>query len=359
MPIYEQTPVRLDATLAGASPGQAVDQNTGSAPALWRGSSVAVQVGVFDADGIPIDLSNLAFLKLLLFKTPDDLVALFEKTLTADYIGAVSSVGWAAGTEQNATFSLSPSDTDQSLGGGAFSDFWLVLEGITTSGNVIIYSAGPASINNAGLALPASNMTTPSQHAQTNYAGNSSVVPSSNLHTEIVSIGGSARTSKIIVTQTGLSPGARVDVLVVRGSAVPSIVLELRLVTASGAKPFQFDTTTDAATRFSFYFDGSNLQPLEAVKLDASLISTGTGGGAGGGADFEPAFVELTGGAAALDQQTATLADAANGRILQGTVGGALAAYQVRGGTDATQSPGIIRPLNYNAGSNAVVFVQL
>jgi hypothetical protein len=74
-------------------------------------------------------------------------------------------------------------------------------------------------------------------------------------------------------------------------------------------------------------------------------------------ASFSPAFVELTGGGAALDTKAAVAADL--GKILQGTVANELKSYQVRAGVDATARPGIVRAANFDALTNPIVFVQL
>lgn len=74
---------------------------------------------------------------------------------------------------------------------------------------------------------------------------------------------------------------------------------------------------------------------------------------------FTPAFIELTGGGNSLSTLNANAADAAVGKILQGTVAGVLKNYQVRVGTDAQDLPGIVHPANFDAVTNAVVFVQL
>lgn len=72
--------------------------------------------------------------------------------------------------------------------------------------------------------------------------------------------------------------------------------------------------------------------------------------------NFTPAFIGLLGGAPALASVNATAADI--GKILQGLDGNnALVSYRVAAGTDASNSPGIIRPANFDATSNQVVFV--
>ena len=72
---------------------------------------------------------------------------------------------------------------------------------------------------------------------------------------------------------------------------------------------------------------------------------------------FTPAFIELTGAGPSLVTLTANSADI--GKIVQGTVDGELRSYQVRAGSDAQALPGIVRPSNFDADTNAVVFVSL
>lgn len=266
MPIYEQTPIRLQATLSGSPPVAPLDVNTGTTPKFWRGSSVQIQVGIFDAFGAPVDLSNLAKLQLFLFKSSTDLVPLVTKEIAGGSLTALTSLGWANGTQQNATFALTPGDTDQGLGGATSAPFWIVLNGVTNAGNQVLYVAGPATIFLASNALPSSAMPTPSEFAVACTAGNYAVTPGSNLHLEVISVAGAARTSNVIVGQAGLSKGARVDVLVDASGAAVGITLQFFVASLSGANPFSFSTdggTTRAL--FKFYFDGANLQPLEAV----------------------------------------------------------------------------------------------
>ncbi len=76
-------------------------------------------------------------------------------------------------------------------------------------------------------------------------------------------------------------------------------------------------------------------------------------------ATFTPAFNGLTGTGNTLASLNANTADAAAGKIIQGTVNGALKSYQVTAGADAQSLPGIVRPANYDAFSNAVVFSEI
>ncbi len=74
---------------------------------------------------------------------------------------------------------------------------------------------------------------------------------------------------------------------------------------------------------------------------------------------FTPAFEGLSGDGPTLKTLTASTADVVAKRVVQGMVDGQLKSYQVRAGTDAEDLPGIVRPANYDADTNAVVFVQV
>lgn len=267
MPIYEQTPIRLQVSLVGAPPVYPIDQNTGAAPRFWRASGVAMAFGIFDAAGNPVDITNLSKIQLLLFKSPTDLVPLFVKEIVGNTLLAITSLGWTTGTQQNGAFILSPAETDQALGGAASADFWLVLNGITNALVPVLYAAGPCTIFNAATALPIGAMPTPSENEQTNTLGNSTITPLSNIHLEVVTIAGAgARTANLIVGQAGLTKGARVDVLLLAVGAPAAIDVQLFVGSLVGANPFAFNTS-GGATRalFKFYFDGALLQPLEQV----------------------------------------------------------------------------------------------
>ena len=268
MPIYEQTPIRLQVILVGNPPVTPLDQLTGSAPKFWRGAPIGVDVGIFDAFGDPVDLSNLASLSLSLFRDASALVPIATKTIAGvDLYPMITSLGWANGTQANATFDFTASDTDQTLDGQKSADYWIVLEGVTNGGASIIYAAGVATIFLASSALPISQRTTPTENEQSLNVGNITVTPASNIHLEVVTVGGSGgRTSNIVVGQAGLTKGARVDVLLLAQGAPAAIDVQFFLGSLAGANPFAFNTS-GGTTRalFRFYFDGAALQPLEQV----------------------------------------------------------------------------------------------
>ncbi len=267
MPIYEQTPIRLQVNLVGSPPVYPIDQNTGAAPRFFRASSVGIAIGIFDAAGNPVDLSNLAKLQLFLFKSATDLVPLVTKEITAeDLYPLITAEGWAAMTQQNGTFSLTPAETDQALGAQTSAGFWLVLNGVSEAGAQILYAAGPCTIYLASSALPASAMPTPSEEELDCSVGDVTVTPASNIHTAIINLSGAARTSNVIVGQAGLTKGARVDILVLAPAIASGVNLQFFVGSLAGANPFAW-SSDGGTTRYlcRFYFDGALLQPLEQI----------------------------------------------------------------------------------------------
>jgi hypothetical protein len=270
MPIYEQTPILLQVSLLSDPPVTPININTNGAPKFWRASSVGIAIGIFDASGNPVDLSNLApdgELQLFLFKSSNALVPLVSKTIAgADLYPLITREGWEDGTQKNCTFVLSPGDTDQGLNGAASADFWLVLNGITEDGSTILYAAGTCTIYNASNALPASSLPTPSYNTQDSNAGNLTVTPTSNLHTEVITLSGVARTSKAILTFAGLTRGAILTILIEGSGAAPGINLELFIGSLAGSNPFRLLTDSETTNAmYRFYFDGATLQPMESI----------------------------------------------------------------------------------------------
>jgi hypothetical protein len=70
---------------------------------------------------------------------------------------------------------------------------------------------------------------------------------------------------------------------------------------------------------------------------------------------FAPIFDGLTGGPGTLASLPASAADL--GVIIEGVIGGERRSYRVVAGTEAQLLPGIVRPINYHATNNAVLFV--
>ena len=255
MPIYEQIPIRLQVSLASAPPVPPVDANTGSAPQFWRAQNVGIQVGIFDAFGNSVDLSNLSYLQLTLQQAPDSLQPLFSSQVpSASIYDTITSQGWEAGTEYQALFSLTPSQTDVSLGGLPQAQFWMILSGQTAGGNFIVYSAGWVTVFNASSALPFPAHGLTSRNAQTTDSGDFTVTPLSQLHKEIVTVGGAARTVNGILGIAGVQDGAELT-LVFLLTSTPGINLNLRSGQLSNPVISQLSTGSVLQCRLKYYFD--------------------------------------------------------------------------------------------------------
>lgn len=259
----EQIPVRLQLSTASAPSIAPVDANTGLQPQFWRGQSIAINIGIFDSDDVGVDLSNLDYLQVALFASPTAVAPLVVKTIeAAQIIAYITRQAWLDGSAQNATALFSAIDTDQPLGADQ-ADFWLAVTGVTQAGNTLVYGAGYVTIFNPG-GVPANTPNYVSQHAQANSSGNTLVSPQSQLHLELLTVTGIARTSIVIVSIIGLISGARPKIHFVL-PATSGIVLEVRSGAVDGDVIFTHTTNgTDRTANYEMYFDGSNLQLLES-----------------------------------------------------------------------------------------------
>lgn len=209
MPIYEQIPVRLQINMAGSPPYPPFDANTGFKARFWRGTDVSFQLGLFDAFGVPVDLSNLVFLQLVLQSGPTALVPLVVKTVQSVDIRPLTVEEWAAGLGQQASFDLTAAETDQSLEAMESRDYWVSIQGKTIAGALLTYGAGYVTLYDAGSAIPAPNTGAyVSRHSQQMILGDSMVFPTSFNHTEIVEVQGTARISNLILSISGMANGA-------------------------------------------------------------------------------------------------------------------------------------------------------
>jgi len=257
--VLQQIPIRLEIDLVSTPPVAPIDRNTGNAPRFWRGQTVAIEVGIFDASGNPVDLSNLASLQAVLQPSQNSPYAVVSKTLLAvsnpDPITTLISIlGWRNGTQQNATFVFAAADTDQGLGGLDSAAYWLIVQGTLVSGAPVIFSAGVVYIDNAGSSLPVPNSGLTSRHAQTTNAGDFAITPTSQLHKEIVTVTGAARTSNAILGINNVQDGAELTVVLVL-TATPGITIEFRSGLVSNPILVYQPTGTVLQCRIKFYFD--------------------------------------------------------------------------------------------------------
>ena len=150
---------------------------------------------------------------------------------------------------------------------------------------------------------------------------------------------------------TGAAPGAVALANTTPSNAAPGAV-SLPATTPSNAAPGAValaGTTPNNAAPGAVVLPGSTPTNAAAapVGLTAAPLPLMP-------ANFIPAFANLAG----LQALTANAADAAAGRAVQGLIAGEFKTYQVRAGTDAEAAPGIVRPANFHATTNAVVFVH-
>jgi hypothetical protein len=255
MPIYEQVPVRLQLSLASAPPVDPLDANTGLIPRFWRGESVALQIGCFDAGGLPIDLSNLTYLQFVLQNASNSVAPLVVKTVLAAAITQLTTADWLAGLSQQATVILDPADTDQGLGGLSNATFWLVIQGLTAGGAILTYGAGACQIYDTGALVPVAAAVAiyTSLHAAALVTGNITAVPTSNNHTEKVTVSGIARTSIVILPITGMVDGGLMRVRFIL-PATANIIIQVASGTA-GNVISTISTGQVLSALLEYYFD--------------------------------------------------------------------------------------------------------
>ena len=267
MPIYSQIPIRCRLSIVSNPPVSPIDDNTGEAPRFWRAQDVSVQVGIFDASNVAVDLENISVMQLTLREAPTSPYALFSKSLGVnDIIPVISYAAWARGTEQQVSFNLSSAETDLALNGEDSAQFWLDIRGTTSTGSQLIYGAGYITVYNPGAAVtpsPASQVT--SYHATANTAGNSTVSPTNQIHTEVITINGIARTSSFLVQTSNMVAGNRATLLFIYPT-VANIVLSIYNQSTSGTLLATF-TTDGVQTNGSveLYFDGVSWNPLNSI----------------------------------------------------------------------------------------------
>lgn len=291
MPTYSQTPIRLQATLISNPPVVPVDANTGLGIQFWRAQSVSLQVGIFDAQGLAVDLSNLTAMQLLISASSGALVPSLVATVTSgSIIPTITVANWNAGTAAQVTFNLSPAQTDFSLNGAAEEDYWLTLVGTLSGGGQIVYAAGTVRIFDPGLPpIPPTGFV--SYEAIANSAGNSVVTPASQIHLARITVTGSARASSIVVSAAGLTAGAHVS-LSFNLPSTPGIVLNVYDQSTSGTLITSLTTIGggfEPNAWIELYYDGANVQ-------GGFHVVPSFGGGGGGGEPLSScAWVDVNG----------------------------------------------------------------
>ena len=230
-----------------------------STPRVWRAGAVALNVGIFDPSGNPVDRANLSSLMAVLQPAQLSPYSIWTKTLLASagqIITLITGAGWENGTQWNAQFLLSAADTDQGLGGEQSQDYWLSIIGMNASdGSPIVYAGGVVTIYNPGGSLPSpAAAAITSRNPQATSTGDFTVTPLSQLHKEIITVSGSARTVNCILGIAGIQDGAELTTVFVL-PATPGITINIRSGIVSNPIIAVVDTGTVLQERLKFYFD--------------------------------------------------------------------------------------------------------
>lgn len=260
MSTLTQTPIRLLLSPVSNPPDSPVDDNTGLAAQWWRGGAIALQVGIFDALGESVDLTNVTAMQLVMQATPTSPNVLLNKSvLAASIIPTITAAAWADGSAQQFTFNLLNGETDFDLGGELSAEFWLSIRAYTDTGTVIVYGAGYVTIYNPGAALPLPKPGLVSLHTQTSAAaGSITVTPTSVLHTEQVTFTGAATVRNILVDPTDLSAGSRINLALVFGAVTNGVTVNI------------YNTDTDGTLLFTFIRAGDEPNALFELVADGA-----------------------------------------------------------------------------------------
>jgi hypothetical protein len=189
---------------------------------------------------------------------PAVVVTLVQSQLDAT---TIAWSNWVAGISQNATFELTPADTDQSCGGEPQQEYWLVIQGTTALNQVIIYGAGYVTLFNSGnpalMQLPSS----PSylQWSNPSSAGTTNIVPTTQFSTQEVTVTGSpgARTTNLGIV--GVLAGATMKLIF----DIPAIAGIVMTITSGPLSASVYTFTTSGGTGvptalLELHFDGFN-----------------------------------------------------------------------------------------------------
>ncbi len=257
-------PIRLQVSTASAPAVPPIDVNTGLPPAQWRANAVSYQVGIFDVNGVSVDLSNVTYLQLTIAATQNAPANLIVATVLAGSITpTITRSAWLAGTAQNASFDLSAAATDVTLGAQPSQDYWVQLSGVTSTGTLIVYGAGNVTFYNSGSATPAPLSGITDYNAQTNSTGNATVSPSTQVHTEKMTFAGSAGTRNVVLEPGGTYEGG----LVLVSAALPVTAgITINFLSGDLSGDTLGTATTDGyVSKISaiFAFDGTDYIPVQ------------------------------------------------------------------------------------------------
>ena len=254
--IIESIPIRLQLGIVSNPPVAPVDRNTGELPKLWAGCSVAFQIGIFTAEPVAVDLSNLAYLQVILQESEGSTAPLVVKQIdAADIKDTITLAAWLNGSDQQATAIFTPADTDQSLAGALSRNFWLVVQGYTEDGAPLVYGGGTVTISKPSYSLPAPPPPSfVSRHAQTTVENDVTVTPTSQFHTEVVTVSGAARTFNVLLGINGIYDGAQLA-LILNLPATADIIALIKNQLSTNPTISSVQTGSVLQALLEYYFD--------------------------------------------------------------------------------------------------------
>ena len=109
------------------------DALTGNSPAMWRGTDLALEFGLF-YDGELVDVAAFSSITAEVRDAATRTsIVLATRTLTgADLYGGMTQAEWQDGTRQHGVFTWTSDETRWDLQGELERSYWLVIHAITT-----------------------------------------------------------------------------------------------------------------------------------------------------------------------------------------------------------------------------------
>jgi hypothetical protein len=252
MSVLQQSTIRLQVSTASNPPVYPIDFNTGLSPEAWRATTLAIALGVFDPDGDPVDLSEIDYIQLSVMDSASADQVLFTIQVDAEDIEELTVGAWRAGTGQNALFAITAAQMDVSLLALDSRAIWLRVVAVR-DGAPIVLGAGPFTVFNPGSALPMPAPAITSLNEQTTEDGNVTVTPGSQLHTEVITVEGDARTASVILGINGVQDGAKLFLTLVLPDT-PDITLNVRNVLIGNPVISTFTTGSVLKAYAQYYF---------------------------------------------------------------------------------------------------------
>ena len=272
---YEQLPIQVQLTLVSNPPVTPIDIQTGLPPQIWVRRCAAVQVALFNQYNASVDLSNLQYLQLVISSSPSSVAPVITSTVYAPYIfSPVNYQEWIAGNQYQAVFNLSQAQTDISLYGLDSAQYWMSIQGLTNSGNMITYGAGYVTFYNPGYNVHAPTGFYVSYHGQT--TSNSTLIqvnPTSNLHTEWITFAGAGGIRQCLVSGSYMSAGGHA---ILRFSSNNALGITVNVYSNSITNPILCTFTSDQFTpagELHLVFNGTQYQVLDTIIPAAGTLS--------------------------------------------------------------------------------------